>query len=556
MRVEILLLALLPLAWLLPNHYWPWAAAWQEGLALFLLAAYTALSRGRAAVLDRHWIWAAIVCVVTATVQWVTGHLLYGGDALLTVLYLGAFLCALAAGSQLAADAADAEDLSAFDLLMIGVLASAMLCVVIGIWQWGGTSPFGLLVVEQKPGVSPYSNLAQPNHFADAVVLGLCAAGWLRSRRRIGGAVFWACAFLMVFGVVLSGSRAGLIELLMLCGLVAVSRSPVRARFEHIALLGAMTVGLYLFWHSQDALAVRAVSDQANAGARMPLWMQMLDAITRHPWVGYGWNQTVLAQELVSVDHPPLQRHFEQSHNQLLDIFIWVGVPIGLVVLYYVSRALWSALREATSPPRFWIGAAVAVLLLHSMVEFPLTYTYFLLPFGIWLGYLAPSMAGRQSVVVPAVGLRLAGAVLTLFVVWLGLEYLKVEEYSRAYRLEAVGLVQRNAPMPEPQLRLLTQQQALMRYYRTEAREGMNDVEVEAMRRVSSRYAYPPAMMRYAIAAGLNGRSAEAELTLRRLCAMHAPQRCQEARDAWQTAQSRYPQLRAIPVPVVPARVY
>lgn len=37
---------------------------------------------------------------------------------------------------------------------------------------------------------------------------------------------------------------------------------------------------------------------------------------------------------------------------------------------------------------------------------------------------------------------------------------------------------------------------------------------------------------------------------------MHAHERCKEVRDAWQFMQARYPEWRAIPAPVVPARVY
>ena len=77
----------------------------------------------------------------------------------------------------------------------------------------------------------------------------------------------------------------------------------------------------------------------------------------------------------------------------------------------------------------------------------------------------------------------------------------------------------------------------------------MSADEVDWMRRVSQRYPVPAALLRYALAAGLNGRPDEAAATLGRLCKMHAPARCDEGRVAWAELQGRYPELRAIVAP-------
>lgn len=77
----------------------------------------------------------------------------------------------------------------------------------------------------------------------------------------------------------------------------------------------------------------------------------------------------------------------------------------------------------------------------------------------------------------------------------------------------------------------------------------MSAHELQWFRDVAMRFAYPPSMLRLAVAEGLNGHPQAAADTLKRLCAMHPPVRCEEARDAWIAARQRWPELAAVPVP-------
>jgi hypothetical protein len=78
---------------------------------------------------------------------------------------------------------------------------------------------------------------------------------------------------------------------------------------------------------------------------------------------------------------------------------------------------------------------------------------------------------------------------------------------------------------------------------RSTAKPDMDEDALDMMRRVHLRHPQPPLLMRYALAAGLNGRPAEAQRALATLCRIHVPQRCEEGRDAWNAARAKYPQL-------------
>ncbi|QDL35936.1 hypothetical protein [Rhodoferax sediminis] len=58
-----------------------------------------------------------------------------------------------------------------------------------------------------------------------------------------------------------------------------------------------------------------------------------------------------------------------------------------------------------------------------------------------------------------------------------------------------------------------------------------------------------PVLFRYALAAGLNGQPEVARDTLARICRIHEPKRCVEAREGWAALQVRYPQLAGVAAP-------
>ena len=86
---------------------------------------------------------------------------------------------------------------------------------------------------------------------------------------------------------------------------------------------------------------------------------------------------------------------------------------------------------------------------------------------------------------------------------------------------------------------VLDQLQPFLEFARTEARPGMSPDEVGRRRVVSERFAYPPAMFRYALAAGLSDQPEVASRTPGRLSRIHPAPRRDEGQEAWATLQQR-----------------
>ncbi len=541
---------LMACAWLVPNHYAPWSSAWGDALAIAgLLALLPAAVAG--AVSDRRVSWLlsgiAALCSAVLGVQLVTGRLLFSGDALMAAFYIGLWLAAVLAGGLLAAPAARSDGVNA---LAAAWFFSALLSVGIGLVQWTGALSLGIYGAELPPGGRPFGNVAQPNHLCTLSFLGLCGLLWLHQRQKVSGVVFWLGAGFLLLGMVMAQSRTGWLQigLLLGWGLAMQARAGLRITRGQLLVLGATFAAGVLLWPAVgDALLLstgRSIGDQMQAGARLPFWWSMLDAVGREPLWGYGWQQVGAAQQRVALDHPSVGAMFEHSHNLVLDLLLWNGLPVGGLIAAALAWWFIAHIRASRDARVVWLLAATGGVFMHGMLEFPLEYAYFLIPVGLVMGAVDNlSPAGGASLRVPRWAVLSFTALLAALFVGVNADYLKAEENYRTLRMESARIGAAGIVTPAPELRLLTQLGAFLQFARTEATPGMAPEQVDWMRKVSERFGYPPVMFRYALAAGLNGQPEVAQQTLARLCRIHEPQRCVEAHEGWAGLQVRYPQL-------------
>ncbi len=545
--------AAIPLAWLVPNHYLPWPSAWQDGVALALLFAGALAIRQRT-TLPSLCVAAIAIVVASVALQWATGRISFGGDALMVLLYVGAFILSIALGSTLPEPRGELRP-RALDVAASVTVLAAVASVGIALVQWTGSVSLGIWGADLPSGARPFANVAQPNHLSTLAFLGVCALLQLRESERLGAVGFWLGATYLLAGMVLSASRTGWVQIAALVVVVLSFRQRIasRTRAAHMALLAMIYVGGILAWPLINDIFLlsggRGVLQQIDGGVRLPIWFALIDAVGRQPWWGYGWQQVSAAQQAVALDHEPIQRLFEHSHNIALDLLVWAGIPVGGLIITLCAAAIVLQARALRDPRALWLSVATLGLLVHGLLELPLEYAYFLLPMGLALGAANTLCPAGPQIHCSASVLRVAGLAGALLFTAVATEYLEAEQNHRLLRLESARIGTTRIESPAPELRLLTQLQAILEFARTEGRPGMEAAVVNRMRAVSMRYPFPPVMLRYALVAGLNGRGAEASLTLARLCSMHPPDRCAEARDSWMALRARYPVLADVSPP-------
>src|SRR4029079_12461753 len=117
------------------------------------------------------------------------------------------------------------------------------------------------------------------------------------------------------------------------------------------------------------------------------------------------------------------------------------------------------------------------------------------------------SGANGPALHLPRLGFVLLWLSLSVSLGLVAAEYFKVEEATRRAGLRDVGLMSASEPAEPPDVVLLDGPREFIRMWLSEAREGMARAELRGMHDVAYRYPVPPALFRYALAAGLNGRA-------------------------------------------------
>lgn len=561
MPIAALFIAVLPWFWLLPDHFLPWLTAWQEGSALALAGIAALVWRGRVAV-SPWWLAAITLALTSVAAQAALGTLAFRGDAVMVALYLLALLVAMGVGAGLA-EPRDDHRWCALDLFALGILTAAAAAALVGVMQWTGVNAGPLPVLPLLTGERPYGNLAQANQHCSTLFLGLCALGWLYERRHLGQLGLAVVGLLLICGMVMSGSRTGVLQLSTLTALFAwrARNTPTGVlQWPAVAIALAAYSVLWAIWPLLNSelgrVAHRAGAEQIDAGLRIPMWSVFVDAVTRRPVWGYGWQQVSAAQIEVALDHPPLQRWFEYAHNLPLDILLWAGVPVGAGIIVLAAGGLLRAGRNSIAGVAIWWFAAVSGLAVHALLEYPLTYAYLLVPFGVMLGALHTlgdgTLSPRSVTLVPAVT-RALGALLLAVLGMVAIDYQQAQASHRQLRLQSVGIGLDGAADPVPSLHTLDHLQAYLAFAREQARPAMSAAELEAFRRVARRFPHPPVLLRVALAEGLNGEPRQAERWLATLCAIHIQVRCDEGRASWMQLQARFHTLADVAFPVTPA---
>lgn len=296
-------------------------------------------------------------------------------------------------------------------------------------------------------------NLRQANHLSSLLLWAMASLVWLHEtvaerqalpqlkQYRVIAALLMA---LLLFGDVLTVSRTGAVcvVLLALWGVVDKHLS----RFSRV-LLWLAPLFYALCWLGMNEWA--QAGSQAFAGgtqlqrsdlssSRFGIWANTFELIKQNPWFGVGWGEFNFAWSLTPFPGRPVA-FFDHTHNLPLNLLVELGIPLGTLVLVLLAWSLWKAFvacRITPQPESMMVRTALVMVLMmvvHSMLEYPLWYAYFLLPtafaLGICLGHSTPrdetdhavpaSPRLRLALIVASVAL-MAGTVFSVF------DYLRV----------------------------------------------------------------------------------------------------------------------------------
>ena len=291
--------------------------------------------------------------------------------------------------------------------LLIAGLASSLM----GLLQYFGIAAALEPWVRQGTYGEAFAILRQRNQFASLTNMALVALVWLAVPRRAalatdtprlhlqarGEPLVLLAAALLAIGNAASSSRTGLMQLFVLCGLFWLWggwRQRAVQRIFLVAVVGYAISTLLLPWLAgfdpfDRGMFARLRDGDGSCESRRALWSNVIDLIALKPWLGWGWGELDYAHYLTLFDSVRFCEILDNAHNLPLHLAVELGLPVALLVCGGILVWAWRRKPwQEANPTRQMAWGVLAVIGLHSLLEYPLWYGPFQMAAGLCVGLL------------------------------------------------------------------------------------------------------------------------------------------------------------------------
>jgi len=447
----------------------------------------------------------------------------------INVLYsFAACLCLIGAAAVTGLGVRSREVPGAVEAVVVGLLVGGIATVAIELlhlFRAPGLPELFVTAAPNGPDRRMWANLNQPNHVGSYLAMGLAGCAFLMQKHGRWKWLLAIVALALLLGMSLTFSRTVWIHLAVvgvLCGWLLKGG----AHGSHGWLKAAMPVVLLLAGYQLCNGVVAFANEQwqlglpTSLGGRMlhgvsdraPIWNHAWHMFLSHPWLGagwgdYAWNQYVQTDVLGKVVMGL------NAHNVVLDLLAKVGITGFLAVaLPFIGLipVVWK--RKLTAEAAFFY-AVILILAAHSMLEYPLHYLFFLLPFAFALGYVDTRVLRFPSSDMTTVLISVVAICMVALLCKLWGEYRSVERlyYSKGnFQQTLVRESQRDQFLLSPFATLAVA---------TQLNVTQETAPVIAIleRRAVQLYPGPSTVQRYALSLAYSGKPDEAVTQVRRL---------------------------------------
>jgi len=429
--------------------------------------------------------------------------------------------------------------------LIAGIWIAASVTAIIGIGQWLGVwHQFDgrfLWMLEVSPGTSMIGNLGQPNVTGTLLVWGVISALVISAKietkfarivsQQVTYGLMSASIILITIASVLIQSRTTTLGLFATTLLAWKFKSVYgkRALWTTVAVFVFHVAGSVLLPYVRQFLFESQLTTAYGGKGivdypRLNAYWIFINAIFERPIFGYGIGG-VISAFIQGVDAVPgIGAYFAQTHNLILEFLVWFGIPLGLVLTSILFRFFYQSYKKIKSTNDVALFSMLLVVLIHSMLEFPLHYVYMLVPTAIFAANFS------RSATVHSLNLSrmvMSGMVLifgTVSVLMMS-EYLRFEGDIRQARLE-LGITGRARPPSDATTMFLYELNGANVMIRTEASSGMSAAQLTLFETTTSQFPMRPLIEKNIKAATFNGQPDRALYWQNKYCAIYGLKAC------------------------------
>lgn len=339
-----------------------------------------------------HWTAACLVLLGVLFLVYPAAYLQYRVMGIVAVL---GFAVSVAVGSRIKR-LGHANEFLAWLLLVTGGVTA-----LIGLLQYFGLEGALWPWVVDAPGRGvAFGNLKQRNLFATLINSSLISLYWLVWRGRISFSAGLLAVFVFSYAIAASASRIGVAGLLAGSFFVWFWSREAGRNIRGLLLLSPLVYGVaswslpWVAWlHGFDVVGLPdRVMGMKGGDARLAIWSNALDLIAVRPWFGWGWRELGYAHFVTDfIDRS--RELLDNAHNLPLHLAVEFGLVVAFLVVGGVGYWVWRFRPwrvRAGDDGLAW--TLVILLLLHSMVEYPLWFA----PNIFLMGYCVAILGGSS----------------------------------------------------------------------------------------------------------------------------------------------------------------
>lgn len=405
-----------------PAFYPPWTSFISEYLSfLALLCLVPALFKKNIFIPKISIFIFLISCI--PIVQYFLGQVYYIDMAFLSFGYVFAFWLAVIVGFNGTENYKNSLTYLYGVILLCGLLSS-----LLAILQWLPIKIDSDFLMNTRG--RSFANMAQPNHLSTFLILSVISCVHFFENKIINSKILLCFSTVLLLSIALTQSRTGWIVFffLSLYWLLSYKRDILRLSHKiiifHLILFIIISISFPLIKELLFKNPIISILDRASSGyERIQIWYQAVEAIRLKPFGGYGWNQSSFAQ-FDTIREGFIKHKLTSFHNIVLDLLVWCGIPLGILIIVFFSYLLIKFLVKSSSSAQVCAISFILVILIHALFEYPLFYSYFLLPMGFVFGFILYSF---KSDVIKIHGFLFA----FIFILGVFLSFHIFREYSR-----------------------------------------------------------------------------------------------------------------------------
>ena len=454
---SIFMLALMCVVpFLSPHHYPPIATFYNEWIAalLGLLAAIFLLRKPTSEFVFPMIALVPIGLILILAIQIPMGKALYWQNHYLIMLYLAlaALMMVLGANLKERVSLQSIVPALAWAVILGGMISMSI--IVLAKFGFADKEPWSFFIRDYSA-----SHIGQINHLANYLALGLASVIYLFISDRLKKLGAGLLAFVFVLGLAYTGQRMAVlyIVVLSLAGWWLARRCEqpeTRARAKYLLLimpffiLAELVVPLMTFLEVTSTPVDRVAATMGRESQRLNYLEQAWQLFLQYPVFGAGWGEYGWHNFNITDQYPSQTGLTNHAHNIVFQLLAEMGI---LAAGFLLAGIIWWLFRQRLgefTPERWWILALLAVLGIHSLLEYPLWYAYFLVVGALILGLGEQSVIRKRLQFTP---LLFAGFL--VFGAWsmgnLLQHYHKLEQTLMAFKLKQVEESQINSILDE-----------------------------------------------------------------------------------------------------------